>query len=381
MKILENTPTTKYDYIIVGAGLSGATFARLLTDDMMLQPKVLVIEKRDMIGGNCADMFSKEYGNNYHQLYGAHIFRTSSKNVWDFVNRFSNMIPFNHKVLVNYYENLYSFPINLLTLNQLYGFQQPAQVTDYLEKMRTNIKEPKNLKEQCTNMIGTELFNIFIKGYTEKQWGCSCEELPADIIKRIPVRTTANDSYFDNSKIYQGMPSDGYSALITKMLDDCDVILNEDFLSKREYYESICRCKIIYTGPIDEFFNTKLDWRSLKFEDKYIKDIDYAQATPVVNYTSKDVPYTRVIEHKQFMPLKANQHGTLLTYEYPETYEDGKEKYYPINNDKNKEIVNELKSKIPQKYIFLGRLAEYAYYDMDVAIEKAFNAYLNMLNS
>lgn len=363
---------TKYDFLVVGAGLSGATIARELAD---YGNSVLVIEQRSHVGGNC---YTERVQNIDVHKYGAHIFRTNSKDIWNYVNRFSKMIPYNHKVIVNYNNQLYSFPINLMTLHQLHPeITTPSDVHKYFEENCGKYENPKNLEEQAINLVGEELFYIFIKGYTEKQWGKNCNELPASIIKRIPVRETANDSYFLNDKIYQGIPEEGYTYLIEQMLNSpkIDVIKNVNYLNEKQELEALVEDKnvpnIIYTGAIDEFFDYKfgeLEWRSLYFEERTINK-KFFQGTPVVNYTDWKVPYTRIIEHKHFM-LRENQDMTIITYEYPEAYDGNNEKYYPVTTERNLEILDKYQQLIDsKKYIFAGRLAEYKYYDMDHVIE------------
>lgn len=359
----------QYDYVVVGAGITGATIAQVLSQTN----HVLVIEKRPKVGGNCADFLDKDLGIYVHE-HGAHIFHTNYEDVWKYITQFTEMDPYVHKVQVNYNNKIFSFPINFLTVHQLHpNIVTPFQMQDYLEKQRTDIQNPMNLTEQCTNLIGKELYEIFIKGYTEKQWGMKCEDLSPELIKRIPVRLTSNDSYFCNDR-YCGIPHDGYTSMIERMLNRCDVIFNTDWKSIISEYQP--KKKIIYTGPIDEFFEDKkpiLPWRSLRFEtSKIVTDI--FQPVAVMNYTSKDIPFTRIIEHKHFMwdwESRTSPYYTIITKEYPQDYHEGLEKYYPINNEWTSEQVEKLKREIPENYIFCGRLAEYKYYDMDKAVKAA----------
>lgn len=364
-----------YDYIIVGAGMTGCTIAALLTGagffGIYKNKRVLVIEKREDVGGNCTDEVDYNTNVMVHQ-YGAHIFRTSDEDVWNFVNEFEKMHPFVHKVLANYKGELYSFPINFMTVSKISeSVRTPEEMKEWITERKTLPKENPNLEEHCTSMIGKVLYEMFIKGYTKKQWGKEPSELPASIIKRIPIRYTANDSYFGDDKIYQGIPEKGYTNMMEKMLQNCDVIFDCDFLKNKEKIESLCKNKIIYTGAIDEFFGVEgqLEWRSLRFVEEERKE-EYFQPAPVVNYTSEDVEFTRIIEHKHFMPWRETK-GTYITKEFPLDWEPGRDKFYPVPTEDNLEKVRNLLLQVPDNYIFAGRLAEYKYYDMDVAILNA----------
>ena len=365
-----------YDFIVVGSGITGCTIAQALADNGF---HVLVVEKRPNIGGNCYDEVDKETGVRVHK-YGAHIFRTSSLDIWNYTNNFCHMMPYNHKVLVNFQDRLYSFPINFMTVHALFPetVRTPEDMHRFINKKKNLSTENPNLEEHCIFMIGKTLYDIFIKGYTKKQWGKDPKDLPASIIKRIPVRYTANDYYFADDKIYQGIPEDGYTGMMEKMLSEVDVILNTDFLKDREFFEKICKRKIIYTGAIDDFFGIegKLEWRSLLFEDE-IRQEDMFQATSVVNYTDEKIPWTRIIEHKHFSPWMQTN-GTYITKEYPQKWIPGQEKYYPVPTESNLYKVALLKKRIPEKYVFAGRLALYKYIDMDVAIEHALEIAKNL---
>lgn len=380
-----NFDNEMYDAIIVGSGISGATIANLLHAK---GKKVLVLEKREEIGGNCYT--AQLYGIDVH-VYGAHIFRTSKDYIWNFVNKFVKFEPFNHKVVVNYNGSLYSFPINLMTLYQISNgeIKTPEQAQAYFDLVinKELINSP-DLQNHCKGLIGEELFNIFIKGYTEKQWGKPCSELPSSIIKRIPVRTTFNDNYFADSKIYQGIPvKGGYTEMFNQMLKDIPVYTSIDFNDDYEFWEARAK-KIIYTGPIDElrFGNMnklgKLAWRSLEFKSQILPHIDDYQGVPVMNFTSKDVPYTRIIEHKHFCPSNKVD-GTIITFEYPkECKTPTDEKYYPMSDSESISLMQQYKSellKYPQ-YVTAGRLANYQYYDMDMAMDHAMKIAIDILS-
>lgn len=378
----------RIDYIMIGAGLTNATICHILRKSGN-NPNILVFEKRDQIGGNCAT--EKINGIHVHK-YGAHIFRTSEFWIWKLVNEYTNMNPFSHKVVVNHSDKLYSFPINLMTLNKLHPeIKLPEDVKNYFEKVCTKHGSPRNLEEQATNLIGQELYEIFVKGYTEKQWGRPCTEIPADVIKRIPVRTTANDKYFDSSKQYEGIPDAGYTEMIEDMFRYTEVILNcnpnaaelKDQIAKiqaEQLREFRHIPKVICSAPIDEFCDFrfgKLKWRSLKFETVEYPETEFYQAAPVVNYTNSEIPYTRIIEHKQFDPLNITP-NTIITKEYPKEWVPGDEPYYPVRDEESLRILEKYKDWAKanlQNWHFVGRLGQYAYYDMDVAIDKAADVY------
>jgi UDP-galactopyranose mutase len=347
-----------YDYLIVGAGLFGSICARELTND---GKKVLVIDKRNHIGGNCYT--SNEGGINVH-TYGPHIFHTNNKQVWDYINQFVEFNHFTYRPKVKYDNNIYSFPINLMTLYQIYGVSTPSQAESILELERIHNNEPNNLEEWILSQVGTKLYETFIKGYTTKQWGRDPKYLPVSIIKRLPIRLTYDDNYFNDR--YQGIPIGGYTQIFDKLLDDIDVKLGVDYFKD----ELPKHNRIIYTGPVDMFYNYihgKLEYRSLRFENEYLDINDY-QGNAAINYTDINIPYTRIVEHKHFEFGK--QKHTIITREYPTT--EG-EPYYPINDKLNNDRYNLYKSLMDKenRVIFGGRLADYKYYDMHQVIASA----------
>lgn len=354
----------KNDFLIIGSGLFGSVFAHEATKKGF---KCLMLEKRNHIGGNIYT--SKIEGIDVH-MYGPHYFHTNSKKIWDYINKFSNFYNVKTNVKVNYKNRIYSFPINLLTLNQLWGVKTPQEAELLLNQKTTKINNPSNLEEWALSQIGEELYEIFYKGYTEKQWNKKCTELPATIIKRLPVRFTYDDSYH-NAK-FQGIPSDGYTSIIEKMLQNIEVKLNTDFFEIKDWKKYADR--LIYTGPIDRFFNYELgmlEYRSLHHETK-IQDGDF-QGCYQMNYTEKEVPYTRIIEHKHFLPFKDNK-KTVITWEYPQDYNENNEPFYPIGLDENLKLYCKYLIKYrcgePNRYGG-GRLFEYKYMDMDQTIGSA----------
>lgn len=356
----------KYDYLIVGSGLFGSIFAY---EANKRGKKVLVIDKRSNIAGNIYT--ENKDGINVHK-YGAHIFHTSNKEVWDYINQFAEFNRYTNSPVARYKNELYNMPFNMNTFNKLWGVVTPeeAQAKIEQEKKEAGITEPKNLEEQAISLVGKTIYEKLVKGYTEKQWGRKCTELPSFIIKRLPVRFIYDNNYFNDK--YQGIPIGGYTKLVEKMLEGIEVKLNTNFFDDVEYYKSIAE-KIVYTGPIDEYFNYKLgelDWRSLRFEEK-ILDCENYQGNAVVNYTGHEVEYTRVIEHKHFE--YGTQEKTVITYEYPVDYKKGMEKYYTVNDEKNNKLAEEYRKLTTQEenVIFGGRLAEYKYYDMDDVIKSA----------
>lgn len=355
-----------YDYVIVGAGLFGCVAAHELCS---CGKKVVVIDKRPHIGGNvyCESI----EGINVHK-YGAHIFHTSDKQVWDYVNRFVSFNRYTNSPVANYKGQIYNLPFNMNTFNRLWGVVTPEQAKAVIEEQRKKYKtdNPKNLEEQAINLVGIDIYEKLIKGYTEKQWGRSCKELPAFIIKRLPVRFIYDNNYFND--IYQGIPEGGYNVLTEKLLKGAEIVLNEDFLDKKDYYMNIGK-KIIYTGRIDAFYDYiygELDYRSLEFETRLL-DIPNYQGNAVVNYTDRETPYTRIIEHKHFE--FGAQSKTVITYEYPKKYEQGAEPYYPVNDEKNQSLYSRYAelAKKESRVVFGGRLGEYKYYDMDKVIKSA----------
>ena len=369
----------EYDYLIVGSGLFGAIFAHEATKS---GKKCLVIEKRNNIGGNIYTENVK--GINVHR-YGAHIFHTSNKEIWNYINQFAEFNRYTNSPVANYKNELYNLPFNMNTFNKLWGVITPSEAIEKIEeeKKEAGIKQPKNLEEQAISLVGTTIYEKLIKGYTEKQWGRRCTELPSFIIKRLPVRLIYDNNYFNNK--YQGIPIGGYTSIIEKMLKNIEVKLNYDYFEHKDELENISD-KIVFTGPIDKFYEYKfgkLEYRSLRFETEEL-DIGNYQGNAVVNYTDYETPYTRIIEHKHFEYAKSlgNEETedvskfTIITKEYPMTWDETKEPYYPINNEKNNELYNKYKglSEKDNKVIFGGRLGTYKYYDMDKVIEEALNA-------
>lgn len=356
----------KYDYLIVGSGLYGAVFARQATDS---GKKVLVIDKRDHVGGNIYT--EKVEGIDVHK-YGAHIFHTNSKTVWDFANRFASFNRFTNSPIANYHGELYSMPFNMYTFNKMWGVITPDEAKAKIKEQReaAGITEPKNLEEQAISLVGTDIYERLVKGYTEKQWGRPCNELPAFIIRRLPVRFTYDNNYFN--ALWQGVPTEGYTAMIEKMLDGIEIRLNTDYFDCKDELNSLAE-KIVYTGPIDAYFNFcygELSYRSIRFETE-ILDTDNYQGNAVVNYTDRETPYTRVIEHKHFSGAESKK--TVISREYSAEWSQGIEPYYPINDQKNTALYEKYRALAEgeSKVIFGGRLAEYKYYDMDAVIAAA----------
>lgn len=369
-----------YDYLIVGSGLFGAVFAH--------QAKVhghscLVIDKREHLGGNVYCENIEDI--NVHK-YGAHIFHTSNKLVWDYVNSLVEFNRYTNSPIANYKGKLYNLPFNMNTFYQMWGVITPTEAINKLEEQRKivfnqmkleGVETPRNLEEQARVLIGDDIYNILIKGYTEKQWGRRCEELPAFIIKRLPVRLSYDNNYFNDT--YQGIPIGGYNKLIEKLLEGIETKVSTDYFIDRKYWESISD-KIVYTGAIDEFYNYKfgkLQYRTVRFEIEKIDSPNY-QGNAVVNYTDIETPYTRIIEHKHFEQFGNdiyNNKKTIISKEYSTEWKDGMEPYYPIN-DTNNNILFEKYNKLAieeKNVIFGGRLAQYRYYDMDKVIEQALN--------
>lgn len=355
----------KYDYLIVGAGLFGAVFAHEAT---AAGKKCLVLERRGHIGGNC---YTEEIEGIQVHKYGAHIFHTSDKYVWDFINRFAEFNNYVNSPIANYKGEIYNMPFNMNTFSKMWGISTPQEAKAMIEEQRKEISgEPQNLEEQAISLVGRDIYEKLVKGYTEKQWGRPCAELPASIIKRLPVRFTYDNNYFNDR--YQGIPIGGYTAIIEKLLAGCDIRLDTDFIAEREKYSGMAG-KIIYTGMIDEYYGFcygALEYRSVSFESEVV-DTDNYQGVAVVNYTDSATPYTRVIEHKHFDFGK--QPKTVISREYPAEWKPGMEPYYPINNLKNQAVYEkyaELAKREP-KVIFGGRLGEYKYHDMKDAISGA----------
>lgn len=364
----------KYDYLIVGSGLFGSTFANLAKKD---GKNVLVIERRNHIGGN---IYTENIeGINVHR-YGAHIFHTDYKDVWDYVNSFVEFNRYTNSPIARYKDEVYNMPFNMNTFSKIWDdVFTPGDALKHIEEEKKEITgEPKNLEEQAISLVGRTIYEKLVKGYTEKQWNRKCTDLPAFIIKRLPVRLTYDNNYFNDR--YQGIPIGGYTKLIEGMLDGIEVKLNTNFFDDVDYYKSIAD-KVVYTGPLDEYFNYslgKLEWRSLKFDTK-IMDISNYQGNAVVNYTDNTPEYTRVIEHKHF-EFDSTSPKTVVTFEYPADYIEGMEKYYTINDDKNNDLAEKYRelSKSENNILFGGRLAEYKYYDMDDVIKSAFDMYSHL---
>ena len=365
-----------YDYLIVGAGLSGAIFAY---EANKRGKKGKVIDKREHIGGNiyCQSV----EGINVHK-YGAHIFHTSNKKVWEYVNQFAEFNNYINSPIANYQGHLYNLPFNMNTFYALWGTKTPQEVKDKIAEQTTHMQdvEPKNLEEQAIKLIGTDVYEKLIKGYTEKQWGRSATELPPFIIKRLPVRLTYDNNYFNDR--YQGIPIGGYNVIIEKLLEGIEVELNTDFFADRENLEASAT-KIVFTGMIDQFFDYKfgeLEYRSLRFEHEILDQENY-QGNAVVNYTERDIPYTRIIEHKHFE--FGTQAKTVITREYPADWKRGDEPYYPINDAKNNAIYEQYLAEAEKngRVIFCGRLADYKYYDMHVTVERALDVVEEELGS
>ena len=353
-----------YDYLIVGCGLFGSICVRELTDKGY---RCLVIDKKQHIGGHCYSENIKDI--NVH-MYGPHIFHTSNEQVWNYLNRFCSFNHFTYRPRVSFKNKLYSFPINLLTLYQVFGVKTPTEAKKKLEDVRIKNDNPQNLEEYILSVVGKELYEIFIKGYTAKQWRKDPKDLPSSIIKRIPIRLTFDDNYFFDK--YQGIPIGGYTNIFTNLLKGIEVKLGVDYFNDRKYFNSLAKA-IIYTGPIDEFYDYKcgnLEYLTLRFERETL-DIEDYQGVAAINFTEESVPYTRIIEHKHFE--FGNQPHTIITKEYPEEWNKTKDPYYPINNNKNEKVLNDYKNlcNSQKNVIFGGRLAEYKYYDMDDTVEKA----------
>lgn len=360
-----------YDYLLVGAGLFSSVFAYLAGK---AGKKCLVVEKRDHIGGNCYT--ENVNGINVHK-YGAHIFRTSSKDIWDFINQFAEFNNFVNSPVANYKGEIYNLPFNMNTFAKMWGISTPDEAKRIIREQASVITgEPANLEEHAISQVGTDIFEKLIRGYTEKQWGRSCKELPVFIMKRIPVRFTYDNNYFNDR--YQGIPIGGYTPIIEKMLEKADVVLSTDYLADRAAFDSRAE-KIIYTGMIDEFFDSKfgtLEYRSLRFETEVLNTDNY-QGVAVMNYTDKETPFTRIIEHKRFE--FGTQPSTVITREYPAQWRKGLEAYYPVNDDKNNQLYQLYKQEAAKqdKVIFGGRLGMYSYFDMQDTIRAAIELWKN----
>lgn len=359
----------KYDYLIVGSGLFGSIFAY---EANKKGKKCLVIEKRSHIGGN---IYTENIEGIQVHKYGAHIFHTSNKEIWQYINNFAEFNRYTNSPVARYKDELYNMPFNMNTFNKLWGVITPKEAKDKIEeeKREAGIKGPKNLEEQAISLVGKTIYEKLVKGYTEKQWGKRATELPSFIIKRLPVRFIYDNNYFNDK--YQGIPIGGYTQIIEKMLKGIEVKLNYDFFDHREELEKVAE-KIIFTGPIDKYYNYKfgeLEYRSLRFETEVL-DLENYQGNAVVNYTEYEIPYTRIIEHKHFEYENDNP-KTVITKEYPDEWVQGKEPYYTINDEKNNSLYQKYLelAKNDKNIIFGGRLGQYKYFDMDKVIAEALN--------
>ena len=356
----------KYDYLIVGAGLFGAVFAYEMTKK---GKKCLIIEKRNHIGGN---VFTQEIENINVHKYGAHIFHTNNSEIWEYINQFADFNRYTNSPVANYKGELYNLPFNMNTFYQMWGVKTPQEAKAKIDaqKAEAKIKNPKNLEEQAISLIGKDIYEKLVKGYTEKQWGRKCEELPAFIIKRLPVRFTFDNNYFND--LYQGIPIGGYTKIIEKMLENIEVKLNTDFFDdKQKWLDSAD--KIIFTGMIDQYFDYcygELEYRGLNFEFETL-DMENYQGNAVINYTDAETPYTRIIEHKHFENSQSPK--TIITREYPKNWSKGEEAYYPLNDERNLELYNKYQklAESEEKVIFGGRLGMYKYFDMWQVIDEA----------
>lgn len=371
----------KYDYLIVGSGLYGSTLAERLHK---AGKNILVIDKRPNIAGNIYT--EKTEGINVHK-YGAHIFHTNNKKVWQYITQFAEFNRFTNSPVANYKGELYSLPFNMYTFNKMWGVVTPQEALEKINQQKKEITgEPRNLEEQAISLVGRDIYEKLIKGYTEKQWGRDCKDLPAFIIKRLPVRLTFDNNYFN--ALYQGIPIGGYTKMIQNMLDGIEVRLSTNYLGHKEELDKIAE-KIIYTGAIDEYFGYKLgtlEYRSVKFENEILDKPNF-QGNAAVNYTDSETPWTRIIEHKWF-EFGKDENGsdlpkTVISREYSSEWKPGDEPYYPVNDDKNNQLYLDYKklSEKEDKVIFGGRLGEYKYYDMDAVIASALDMYEKIISA
>lgn len=362
----------KYDYLVVGAGLFGAVFAH---EAVKAGKTILVVDKRPHIAGN---VYTEDVEGIHVHKYGAHIFHTNNRTVWNYVNQFAEFNRFTNSPVANYHGELYSLPFNMYTFNKMWGVVTPEEAAAKIEEQRkaAGITNPKNLEEQAISLVGTDIYEKLIKGYTEKQWGRPCTELPAFIIKRLPVRLTFDNNYFN--ALYQGIPVGGYTQVVANMLKGIEVKLNCDYLESKEELDKLAD-KVVYTGPIDAYFNYNLgplEYRSVRFETEVLDKPNF-QGNAAVNYTDRETPWTRIIEHKWFEFGKdANGNDlpkTVISREYSSEWKVGDEPYYPVNDEKNSKLYKEYKALADKEYkvIFGGRLGEYKYYDMDAVIAAA----------
>ena len=360
-----------YDYLIVGAGLYGAVFAREATE---AGKKVLVVDKRPTVAGN---VYTEDVEGIKVHVYGAHIFHTNNREVWDYVNRYATFNRFTNSPVANYRGELYSLPFNMYTFNKMWGVVTPEEAEAKIAEQRKEITgEPKNLEEQAISLVGRDIFEKLVRGYTEKQWGRDCKDLPAFIIRRLPVRLTFDNNYFN--ALYQGIPTEGYTKLVERLLDGIEVRLDCDYLENREALEQLAG-RVVYTGPIDAFFGFRLgtlEYRSVRFETELLDQPNF-QGNAAVNYTDRETPWTRIIEHKWFTFGKDEQGNdlpkTVISREYSAEWKPGDEPYYPVNDEKNSGLYQQYKAlaEREEKVVFGGRLGEYKYYDMDQVIAAA----------
>lgn len=370
-----------YDYLIVGAGLYGAVFAEQAKSH---GKSVLVIDKRPNVAGN---VYTEDVEGIHVHKYGAHIFHTNNRTVWKYITQFAEFNRFTNSPIANYKDELYSLPFNMYTFNKMWGVNTSDEARAIIEEQRSEIKgEPQNLEEQAISLVGKDIFEKLIKGYTEKQWGRKCEDLPAFIIKRLPVRFYYDNNYFN--AMYQGIPVGGYTQMVEHMLDGIEVKLGVDYLENRDYYDRLAN-KVIYTGPIDAFYDYKLgalEYRSVRFETELLDQEDF-QGNAAVNYTDAETPWTRIIEHKWFQFGKDDKgeplSKTVISKEYSSEWKPGDEPYYPVNDDKNSELYGKYKAlaESESKVIFGGRLGEYKYYDMDQVIDESLKMSAKALNN
>ncbi len=357
----------KYDYVLVGGGLYSGVFAYLARQK---GKKCLVVEKRDHMGGN---IFCEETEGIHVHRYGAHIFHTSNKKVWQFVNELAEFNRYTNSPVANFKGEMYNMPFNMNTFSKMWGISTPAEAKAKIEEQKASVTgEPRNLEEQAISLVGRDIYEKLVKGYTEKQWGRDCKDLPAFIIKRLPVRFTYDNNYFND--LYQGIPIGGYNVIIEKLFEGCDVEMGVDYLENKEYYDGLGE-GVIYTGTIDAYYGYqfgKLEYRSLRFETQVV-DTDNYQGVAVVNYTDRETPYTRIIEHKHFE--FGTQPKSVITREYSVDWTEGMEPYYPVNDEKNQGLFLKYAAlaETEDHVIFGGRLGEYKYYDMDKVIESAMN--------
>ncbi|MDF2791983.1 MAG: UDP-galactopyranose mutase [Neobacillus sp.] len=356
----------KYDFLIVGAGLYGAVFAHMAKK---AGKTCLIIDKRSHIAGN---IYTEKIEDIQVHKYGAHIFHTTNKKVWEFVNEFAEFNRYTNSPIANYHGEIYNLPFNMNTFNKMWGVTTPEEAKEKIEQQRREryVDNPQNLEEQAINLVGSDIYEKLIRGYTEKQWGRPCTEIPAFIIRRLPVRFTYDNNYFNDP--YQGIPIDGYTTMVERMIEGIEVKLDCDYLKDKSYWDRLAD-RVVYTGPVEAYFNYQfgvLEYRSLQFESE-VMDTDNFQGNAVVNYTDRETPYTRIIEHKHFN--FGTQPKTIVTREYSVEWKQGDEPYYPINDDKNSAQYQKYKTLTEKEsnVIFGGRLGEYKYYNMDQVVEVA----------